>query len=114
MLRKAVDVLLEERIPELVAVNDAEDFTKWHHSICEEIVARYEAEGIEFYVGQAQKWVNMTLKYLYVLVPDVVESVLPFFTYSAGQLHHRHCEEAVWHPFSALRMEQNIGLPGLS
>lgn len=25
-----------------------------------------------------------------------------------------HCEEAVWHPFSALRMEQNIGLSGLS
>lgn len=49
MLRKAVDALLEERIPELVAVNDAEDFTKWHHSICEEIVVMYEAEGIEFY-----------------------------------------------------------------
>lgn len=79
MLRKAVDALLEERIPELVAVNDAEDFTKWHHSICEKIVAMYEAEGIEFYIGQAQKWVNMTLKYLYVLVPDVVE---PFYRFS--------------------------------
>ena len=78
MLRKAVDVLLEERIPELVAVNDAEDFTKWHHSICEEIVSMYESEGIEFYIGQAQKWVNMTLKYLYVLVPDVVE---PFYRF---------------------------------
>ena len=78
MLRKAVDSLLEERIPELVAVNDAEDFTKWHHSICEEIVVMYEAEGIEFYIGQAQKWVNMTLKYLYVLVPDVVE---PFYRF---------------------------------
>ena len=54
MLRKVVDALLEERIPELVAVNDAEDFTKWHHSICEEIVAMYEAEGIEFYIGHAQ------------------------------------------------------------
>lgn len=78
MLRKAVDSLLEERIPELVAVNDAEDFTKWHQSICEEIVSMYESEGIEFHIGQAQKWVNMTLKYLYVLVPDVVE---PFYRF---------------------------------
>ena len=78
MLRIAVDALLEERIHELVTVNDAEDFAKWHHSICEEIVAMYEAEGIEFYIGQAQKWVNMTLKYLYVLVPDVVE---PFYRF---------------------------------
>ena len=39
---------------------------------------------------------------------------IPFFTYSAGQLHHRHCEEAVWHSSSALCMEQNIRLSGLS
>ena len=77
-LRKTVDGLLEDRIPDLVAVNGSEEFTKWHHSICDEIVSLYEAEGIEFYVGQAQKWVNMTLKYLYVLVPDVVE---PFYRF---------------------------------
>lgn len=44
--------------------------------MCSQIVDIYQAEGIEFYIGQAQKWVNMTLKYLYVLVPDVVE---PFY-----------------------------------
>lgn len=77
-LRKTVDGLLEDRIPDLVAVNDSKEFTKWHHSICDEIVSLYEAEGIELYIGQAQKWVNMTLKYLYVLVPDVVE---PFYRF---------------------------------
>lgn len=77
-LRKSVDVLLEERIPELIAVDNSEKFTQWHYSICKQIVEQYEAAGIEFYIGQAQKWVNMTLKYLYVLVPDVVE---PFYRF---------------------------------
>lgn len=77
-LRKSVDVLLEERIPELIAVDNSEKFTQWHYFICKQIVEQYEAAGIEFYMGQAQKWVNMTLKYLYVLVPDVVE---PFYCF---------------------------------
>lgn len=77
-LRKYVDALLEERIPELNVVDNSEKFTQWHYSICKQIVDKYEAAGIEFYIGQAQKWVNMTLKYLYVLVPDVVE---PFYRF---------------------------------
>lgn len=77
-LRKSIDVLLEERIPELITVDNSEKFTQWHYSICKQIVDKYEAAGIEFYIGQAQKWVNMTLKYLYVLVPDVVE---PFYRF---------------------------------
>lgn len=75
-LRKFVDILLEEKIPELISVKDEKEFTQWHHTMCSQIVDIYHAEGIEFYIGQAQKWVNMTLKYLYVLVPDVVE---PFY-----------------------------------
>ena len=77
-LRKSVDVFLEERLPELIAIDNSEKFTQWHYSICKQIVEQYEAAGIEFYIGQAQKWVNMTLKYLYVLVPDVVE---PFYRF---------------------------------
>lgn len=77
-LRKFVDVFLEERIPELIVVDNSEKFTQWHYSICKQIVDKYEAARIEFYIGQAQKWVNMTLKYLYVLVLDVVE---PFYRF---------------------------------
>lgn len=78
MLRKAINVLLEERIQEIVSINSMEGFTKWHCSVCNRIVEIYEEEGIKFYIGQAQKWVNMTLKYLYVLVPDVIE---PFYRF---------------------------------
>lgn len=76
-IRARVNRLLEEQIPALSMVDSSEDFIKWHYSVCAEIVELYQADGIEFYIGQAQKWVNMTLKYLYVLVPDVVE---PFYS----------------------------------
>lgn len=78
VIRKAVDNLLVEKILELVAIRSSVEFTQWHHAVCMEIVDMYISEGIEFYVGQAQKWVNMALKYLYVLNPDVVE---PYYCY---------------------------------
>lgn len=44
-----------------------EDFDRWHKSICyglKNIFSKYEY--LDFYVGQAQKWVNMSLKYIFV------------------------------------------------
>lgn len=38
------------------------------------MIAKYDKQGIHFTYGQAQKWINMTLKYLYVLCPDKVEN----------------------------------------
>ena len=75
-LREDVDNLLEKKIPDLISVKDEREFAQWHQAMCEQIVGMYRTEGIEFYIGQAQKWINMTLKYLYVLEPDVVE---PFY-----------------------------------
>jgi hypothetical protein len=77
-LRKYVDNLLEERIPDLSTIQNSDEYNGWHFEICHKIVDAYTSAGVQLYVGQAQKWVNMTLKYLYVLVPDVIE---PFYQY---------------------------------
>lgn len=44
----------------------SDDFDKWHQQTCKRICKIYGDKGIEFTYGQAQKWINMTNKYLYV------------------------------------------------
>lgn len=48
----------------------AGDFDAWHQEKCEEICRMMDDSGLleePFTCGQAQKWVNMTLKYLWLL-----------------------------------------------
>ena len=42
-------------------------YDKWHEELCDKIVDTYAPAGIIFNYGQAQKWVNMTMKYLLLL-----------------------------------------------
>ena len=56
------------KIKELETVTN---FNSWHHSVCKELVDKYSAvkdgETKFFEYGNAQKWVNMTMKYLWML-----------------------------------------------
>lgn len=47
--------------------NDNIDFDEFHDNLCRGIIEIYNNNHIDFYYGQAQKWVNMTMKYLCVI-----------------------------------------------
>ena len=42
-------------------------FDKFHETLCDEIIQIYKRYNIECYYRQAQKWKNMTMKYLSVI-----------------------------------------------
>lgn len=67
-LRHSVTALFKKEIPELVqfGVDDQDGYDSWHYHICWKIRTYYRDAGVEFHYGQAQKWLNMTMKYLYV------------------------------------------------
>jgi hypothetical protein len=45
-----------------------DEFDKWHRSTCDELKQIYTNQGYNsFHVGQAQKWINMTFKYIFTL-----------------------------------------------
>ena len=47
-------------------MNDMVDFDQWHRNMCTCIRCFYAKKGYEsFTVGKAQKWINMSLKYIY-------------------------------------------------
>ena len=52
-------------------------FDEWHKRTCEQL--RQEFDDFPFHYGQAQKWINMTLKYLFMLEPACVDHVYCFF-----------------------------------
>lgn len=69
LLRNTVTALLKKEIPTLVefGVDDQKEYDSWHYRICTNILTYYRKADVEFHYGQAQKWLNMTMKYLYVI-----------------------------------------------
>ncbi len=50
---------------------DQQQFDQWHRDACDKLKKLYAEHNYrEFYFGQAQKWLNMTLKYIFVMGHD--------------------------------------------
>lgn len=78
--RQAVLDLFYQEIPRLTSrqLHSQEVFDRWHYDMCRRIKSFYAQESINFTYGQAQKWLNMTIKYLYMLEYDNFEAVFPY------------------------------------
>lgn len=79
-LRKKTIALFREEISALVntVVLDQSDYDIWHYYICSQIRTYYRDAGVEFYYGQAQKWINMTMKYLYICEANNIDRIFPY------------------------------------
>lgn len=58
--------------------NIKDNFEIWHKEACGLIIEKYEKHRIELTYGQAQKWVNMTIKYLYMLNEHTFDNTFEF------------------------------------
>ena len=79
-LRNQMTKLLKNSICTVLSLTnlDQKRFDKWHEDLCLRIIDCYKKESVVFTCGQAQKWVNMTMKYLYVIDEKMMESLFPF------------------------------------
>ncbi len=51
-------------------------FDKWHLEKCNELKSEFDKIlNYQISYGQAQKWINMTLKYMYAIGPNIIEGV---------------------------------------
>jgi len=55
------------------------DFDGWHRRTCDDLVAVY-GDTFAFHAGQAQKWVNMTLKYIFTVGEEHIPGFAPAYT----------------------------------
>ena len=58
------------------AINSQEEFDKLHQSACYELIDSFDDQ--DFTIGQAQKWINMTFKYLHLLDYEEVQNVYEY------------------------------------
>ena len=73
-IRSSAGAHLESALSTLNTANvyTQNDFDIWHKELCTELKQLYA--GFPFTVGQAQKWVNMSVKYLFILDRGSVDS----------------------------------------
>lgn len=74
--RDAVTKYLQGQIKALYSVGSQKAFDVWHAETCNGIMRFYDGLKGQFHYGQAQKWLNMLIKYLYVYnVPELTAAV---------------------------------------
>lgn len=81
-------VLREAIRNECKSIIDAKQFDDWHRSVCYRLQDTYKGhikDAVSITFGQAQKWLNMTIKYYYIICEinnreDHVD--LPFFQFA--------------------------------
>lgn len=87
--------LIDRDIRKLLDARTQESFDNLHNEICNKLIRTYNAEGIAFHYGQAQKWINMTMKYLHVIKPEnlSLEGSFPYLHVPIDQIILK-CAEA--------------------
>ena len=76
--------LLNERLSDLLATKVATGgslalFDEWQTHSCHLLIRRYTDAGVSLSFGQAQKWINMTLKYCWYFPDNAPPGFEPWF-----------------------------------
>ena len=59
-------------IPAIKKLETFNDFDKWHRELCKCVFEYYDRCGYsKFYLGKAQKWINMSLKYIWLYCDEI-------------------------------------------
>ena len=59
------------------------DFDRWHEAACAKLQTLYHDHGFtDFSVGQAQKWLNMSLKYVFTLGQDRLPGLASLYQFA--------------------------------
>ncbi|MBQ8141688.1 MAG: hypothetical protein IJ194_00830 [Bacilli bacterium] len=77
-LRERAKAYLEEGFDSLDQIHTQKDFDAWHKKLGNKLISLYASVGITFTYGQAQKWINMTAKYLYLIGAYTFDEVFPY------------------------------------
>lgn len=94
-LKNNVDLILREEIKKMLVIdiNTQKDYDNWHENVCNKIAKVYLDKGIKFYLGQAQKWLNMTIKYLYILGECDFNDIFEYLHVPLDNYIYKFCEK---------------------
>jgi len=79
-------ILLKESFDSLKSLSSADSMTaevfdRWHKTTCEKITSLFDGQGFHLFIGQAQKWINMTLKYIFTVGERRIQGFGPAYPF---------------------------------
>jgi hypothetical protein len=78
LLREKARKLLHDAIKAATLLETQDSFDVWHKETCLALQESYRAGGFDtFYIGQAQKWINMSIKYFALLGSLLGDQAVP-------------------------------------
>jgi hypothetical protein len=90
--------LIREQIRELRKEKSSQkEFDAWHKRSCEQLVSFYKEQlrsspKVIFTVGQAQKWLNMAMKYIYIVGEQRIPGYVSFYDFCHMPMDNRILE----------------------
>lgn len=77
-IRSLASKLLKDEIIKIIKISiySQADFDNWHKDCCNRLISNYK--DFKFSHGQAQKWINMTFKYMILLDYERIENVYEY------------------------------------
>ncbi|MEC4051120.1 hypothetical protein OX284_016920 [Flavobacterium sp. SUN046] len=73
ILRNLMLIIAEETF---TTIFDQASFDVWHKSKCDQLIAEfYNLLKYQISYGQAQKWINMTLKYMFAIGNEIINGI---------------------------------------
>ena len=77
--------LLKESLADLKSTSanpmSAEVFDNWHKKTCERLISHFDGHGYHLCFGQAQKWINMTMKYIFTVGETRISGFGSFYSF---------------------------------
>ena len=62
--------------------NNQLEYDTWHEKKCNDLAKAYiDIANHKLYIGQAQKWINMTFKYLFALGENRINGISNYYSY---------------------------------
>lgn len=78
--RRAAEKILRNEAHAILTAGCAhqDQYDSWHFNVCQQLIKKYAPSKCELTLGHAQKWVNMTMKYLCVFKDEQAIFMLPY------------------------------------
>jgi hypothetical protein len=76
---------------------DQDSFDKWHRKACAGLCKLYTDQNFKFGIGQAQKWINMAFKYLFVFGEEKIPGYADLYKFGHVPLDNWMLEKFAAH-----------------
>lgn len=77
-------------------------FDSWHKHTCKELSGVFQNFGHHLYIGQAQKWINMTFKYIFTLGESRISGFGELYPFCHAPIDNILIGQLIKHGFTRL------------